>query len=157
MIRISKQADYAIVLLTHFAGEPKASPWSATELAAATRLPLPTVRKILKILAREGVLVSNRGINGGYRLARRSQEISVAEIIRAMERPIALMECIDAPGDCPHEPLCPVRGNWRRINATVIRALQEISLFDMTRPLVDAVPAAGVPAKGLASPGLTIL
>src|SRR5437899_2182061 len=136
MIRMSKLTDYGIVLLTYFANHAEGSEYSARQLAAETHLPLPMVGKILKLLAREGLLVSHRGASGGYRLARTPEKISVAEAIAAMEGPIAVMECIDSPGMCMHEGRCRVRGNWHKINATVIKALQGISLVDMTRPLV---------------------
>lgn len=135
MIRITKQTDYGIVLLTHLAAEPERQ-YNAPELAAEARLPLPMVSKILKLLAREGLLVSHRGVKGGYSLARRPEAISMAQIIAALEGPIALTECISVEGDCSHEPLCPVRSNWRRINQAVRTALEGIALSEMahTRP-----------------------
>lgn len=137
MIRLSKQTDYGIILLTRFAQDPQGLTYSARELAEETRLPFPMVSKILKVLAREGLLDSHRGPRGGYSLTRRPDLISVADVISAMEGPIAITECVDAPGDCRQEPICPVRSNWRRINVLVHQALESISLSDMTRPLPD--------------------
>lgn len=137
MIRLTKQTDYGIVLLTRLAQAPERQ-FNAPELAADARLPLPTVSKILKILAREELLVSHRGVKGGYGLARAPQEITVAEIISALEGPIAMTECIEhAPGagDCAQEQVCPNRSNWQVINAAVRDALARITLADMTRPL----------------------
>jgi len=133
MIRITKQTDYGIVLLTHLATNPEHQ-YNAPELAAEARLPLPMVSKILKLLARENLLVSHRGVKGGYSLARQPEAISMAEIIAALEGPIALTECISVEGDCSHEPLCPVRSNWRRINQAVRAALAGITLAEMTHP-----------------------
>ncbi len=130
MIRITKQTDYGIVLLTHLATDPERQ-YNAPELAAEARLPLPMVSKILKLLAREGLLDSHRGVKGGYSLARVPEAISMAEIIAALEGPIALTECISVEGDCSHEPLCPVRSNWRRINQAVRMALEGIALSEM--------------------------
>jgi Rrf2 family protein len=94
------------------------------------------VSKVLKVLAREGLLVSHRGTKGGYSIARRPEDISVAEIIRALEGPIAITECTDIlHGDCDLELLCPVRGNWHRINQAIREALEGISLAEMTQPL----------------------
>ena len=133
MIRITKQTDYGIVLLTHLAANPEHH-YNAPELAAEARLPLPMVSKILKLLARESLLVSHRGVKGGYSLARQPEAISMAEIIAALEGPIALTECISVEGDCSHEPLCPVRSNWRRINQAVRTALAGITLAEMAHP-----------------------
>jgi len=133
MIRITKQTDYGIVLLTHLAADPERQ-YNAPELAAEARLPLPMVSKILKLLAREGLLVSHRGVKGGYSLARRPEAISMAEIIASLEGPIALTECISVEGDCSHEPLCPVRSTWRRINPAVRTALAGITLAEMAHP-----------------------
>lgn len=132
MIRITKQTDYGIVLLTHLAAFPERQ-YNAPELAAEAHLPLPMVSKILKLLAREGLLTSHRGVKGGYGLARQAEEISMAEIIAALEGPIAITECISVEGDCSHEPLCPVRSNWQRINQAVRAALMGISLSEMAR------------------------
>ncbi len=133
MIRITKQTDYGIVLLTHLAAHADRQ-YAAPELAAETRLPLPMVSKILKLLARDGLLASHRGVKGGYSLARPAEEISMAEIIAALEGPIAITECISVESDCSHEALCPVRSNWQRINLAVRSALEGISLAEMAQP-----------------------
>jgi FeS assembly SUF system regulator len=133
MIRITKQTDYGIVLLTHLAADPERQ-YNAPDLAAEAHLPLPMVSKILKLLARESLLVSHRGVKGGYGLARQPEAISMAEIIAALEGPIAITECISVEGDCSHEPLCPVRSNWRRINQAVRTALEGITLAEMAHP-----------------------
>lgn len=135
MIRITRQTDYGIVLMTHLAGNPHRS-YNAPELAIEVHLSLPIVSKILKLLVRDGLLVSHRGVKGGYGLARRPDAISVAEIIAALEGPIALTECIDdGPGECSQEAICPLRSNWQRINQAVRQALEGITLAEMTQPL----------------------
>jgi FeS assembly SUF system regulator len=135
MIRMTKQADYGIVLMTRMAGDPNRL-FTAPELAAESHLPPPTVSKILKLLARGGLLDSHRGVKGGYTLAHEPAGISVAEIIDALDGPIAITECIDdSPGECSQEPICPVRGNWQRINRALREALEAISLAEMVHPL----------------------
>lgn len=136
MIRITKQTDYGIVLLTHLATQPDRH-LNAPELAAETQLPLPMVSKILKLLVREGLLVSHRGVKGGYSLGRLPEEITMAEIISSLEGPIAITECIEIASDCSHEQLCPVRSNWQRINEAVRGALEGITLAEMTNPLAS--------------------
>lgn len=134
MIRLTKQTDYGIVLMTHLARQPGQF-FNAPELATEAHLPLPMVSKILKLLARAGLLDSQRGVKGGYALARGAREISVADIISALDGPIAITECIeDSPDECSHEAHCGVRQNWQRINLAVRRALDEISLEEMARP-----------------------
>lgn len=156
MIRMSKLADYGIVLMTQLA-EDEESRLSSRELATASHLPFPVVSKILKALAREGLLTSQRGANGGYRLARSPEAISVSEVIVALEGPIAMTECLDAPGDCRTESYCPVRRNWRKIDRAVRRVLDAITLSDMLEPLPDhLVPLGGQetdPSRLSASPG----
>ncbi len=142
MLRMTKQTDYGIVLMTHLA-QDAGGQHSAPELATVLRIALPMVSKIMKLLARDGLLVSHRGVRGGYSLARGPEEISVADVIAALEGPIAMTECIEEahvglPGDCSREPFCAVRGNWQRINGVVRQALESISLADMARPFPPA-------------------
>lgn len=151
MIRIGRLTDYGIVLMTHVAGNLDTD-HSASEIAADTRLPLPTVSKLLRRLARGGLLVSHRGAKGGYSLARPPQEVSVAAIISAIEGPVALTLCttIEHSGDCAFEPRCPVRGHWQKINRAVRSALEDVTLADIVAPKpfgrVDAAtPALAVP------------
>lgn len=135
MLRITKTTDYGIILLTHLAAQPDRV-FNAAELAAEAQIPPPMTSKILKILSREGLLASHRGAKGGYALTRRPSAITVAEVIGALEGPIALTECIaQGPGECDQEPICPTRTNWHRINAAVNRALEHITLEEMCRPL----------------------
>jgi FeS assembly SUF system regulator len=132
MIRMTRLTDYAIVLLTTFAREPGRTR-SASELAKTTRVPLPTVSKVLKLLAQSGILAAHRGVKGGFSLTRRPEEISVTQIIGALERSIAMTQCCETSGDCRLEPVCMVRDNWRRLNRVVLKALDGITLAEMTR------------------------
>ncbi len=132
MLRITKQTDYGIVLLSRMAAEPGRQ-LNAPELAAEAQLPLPTVSKILKLLARDGLLVSHRGVKGGYSLSRPPGRITVAEVIGSLEGPIAITECIDegGPHDCVQQGRCAVQANWQVINRAIRGALEEITLQDM--------------------------
>lgn len=134
MIRLSRMADYGVVTLTHIAFRPGEIRTTA-EVASALHLPVPTVSKVLKLLAGGGILVSHRGTKGGYALARRAEEISMADIIAAVEGPIALTECMTATvGGCDIESLCPSRTNWTRINNAIREALDGVTLADMIVP-----------------------
>jgi FeS assembly SUF system regulator len=139
MIRITRETDYGIVLLAHMARSREVS-FSAARLAKQESLPLPMVSKILKILARAGLLASQRGARGGYSLARNPDAISAAEIIGALEGPIAMTECsVDLPGTCVHQGHCSVSSHWHRINSAVRKALDGISLREMSQPLPNKV------------------
>lgn len=133
MLKLSKLADYGIVVMTYLAHGP-AQVRAAGDVAGATRVAMPTVSKVLKRLSRAGLLVSVRGAKGGYRLARAPSAISVAEVIHALEGPLAMTECTSDAGSCSQEPYCAVRANWQRINDTVQRALAEVNLADMVAP-----------------------
>jgi FeS assembly SUF system regulator len=134
MLRMSKMTDYGIVLMTRLAMDPKGQ-YAAADLSAQVEMPLPTVSKILKQLARAQLLVSSRGALGGYSLARPPEEISVAEIITILEGPIGLTECVSTPGECEQEARCSTRAHWERINQAVYGALNEIKLSDMVHPM----------------------
>lgn len=142
MIRMSKLTDYGIVLMSYMAAHPDRV-HTAPEVADGAQLPLPTVSKLLRILAKDGVLVSHRGVKGGYHLARRPDQLSVARIIGALEGPIGLTDCAGSPGDCAHEPCCPIRRPWQKINQVILQALEQIPLSDMalTLPLHARKPA----------------
>jgi FeS assembly SUF system regulator len=144
LLRITKQADYAIVLLSHFITDDVAGDYTARGLSVSTGIPLPMVGKILKALVHRGLLISHRGVKGGYQLARPGAEISVATIIEAIDGPIGLTTCSVHTGECAHEGRCPSRPNWNRINAAVLQSLRGISLADMARPMSfpQLVPAA---------------
>ena len=135
MIRLTKLADYGVVLTSHMAADPGRL-HSAAELAKEAWVSVPTAAKILKILARQGVLESHRGASGGYSLARAPHEVSVADVIAALEGPIAVTECVEeGSGDCAVESVCQVRGSWQKINDAVRGALQEITLEEMAETI----------------------
>lgn len=133
MLRISKLTDYATVLLAALVDQPEPCV-PASRLAQITGLEAPTVSKVLKTLARSGLVDSVRGVNGGYLLAHAPDKISVASIIHAMEGPIALTECALEPGLCAHEADCRLKGNWQRIGQAVENALAGLTLADLAEP-----------------------
>lgn len=134
MLRLSKMADYGTVVLTAMISEPERSRSSA-EIAAAIHVPAPTVSKILKMLTRGGLVMSLRGAKGGYLLSRPPQQISMADVIHAMDGPIGMTECSVTPGLCVQETGCAVRANWQLINHAVLGVLRDITLDQMVQPL----------------------
>ncbi|MDP7040216.1 MAG: SUF system Fe-S cluster assembly regulator [Myxococcota bacterium] len=136
MIRLAKLTDYAIVIATQMAASPPGQQITARALAGQVGLALPTVSKILKTLARGGLLEAQRGKGGGYRLKRLPADISVAEIIEGMEGPLALTDCAsDESTCCSIRETCSVKGNWQKINHVVHDALRQLSLESMMQPL----------------------
>ena len=148
MLRISKLTDYGTVLLAHLATS-HATVCSAGEVATATGIALPTVRKLLKSLARSGLVLSTRGASGGYRLARRPHDISAADVIDALEGPVSITECSGSDSQCEHEGVCNVGVAWQRVNVAIRSALQDVSLTDLLRSN-SSVPRssfAGLPIR----------
>ena len=134
MLRITKLTDYAVLVLADMV-RPDGEARAASDVSENTRIPQPTVSKVLKLLARAGLVVSERGKNGGYRLSRAPDSISVAEIVDAVEGPIAVTECSAVQrGCCDLEGHCPTETNWVRINDAIRQALRGITLSDMARP-----------------------
>jgi FeS assembly SUF system regulator len=133
MLRVSRLTDYATVVMTCIAAHPT-EVFSAVQIADETRLELPTVSKLLKALGHAALVESFRGVNGGYRLARSAEDISLVEIVEAIEGPIGVTECSVAEGQCDREAQCGVRGSWQLVNNVLNNALRAVSLADMLKP-----------------------
>jgi len=142
MLRVTKLTDYASVVLTVLASDPDAV-LSASGLAERAGLETPTVAKLLKPLAQAGLVEAFRGVNGGYRLARDATDISLVEIVEAMEGPLGMTECSLHTGHCGIEQSCGARANWRRINDVVADALASVSLADMLATPAQASATSG--------------
>lgn len=126
--------DYAIVILGQMAqdvGRVRTAP----ALSEATAVPLPSVSKILKTLTHAGMVTAHRGAKGGYSLDRRASDVTMTEIIQALEGPIALTACVDGAEDsCEVQHSCFMRGNWNRVNSAIHAALDAVTLADMMDP-----------------------
>jgi len=140
MLRISKLTDYGTVVLAQMAGKPDAV-HTANELACATRVALPTVSKLLKFFSRAGLVSSQRGARGGYRLARAPELITAVQIIDAVEGPVAITQCSLGHDVCGIQPVCGVGHNWQRISFTIREALKPMTLAQLARPAA-AITAA---------------
>ncbi|MFQ5775391.1 MAG: SUF system Fe-S cluster assembly regulator [Kiloniellaceae bacterium] len=154
MLRLNRLTDYAVVVMSQMAHNPE-EVWTAPQIAQDTGVPLPTVAKLLNALVHEHLITSHRGAAGGYTLNRPAVDISVAEIIQALEGPIALTACVDgAAGGCEVESLCPMRGNWDKVNRAIRGALARLTLADMAptpftfpAPRAATAPPPAVQAK----------
>jgi len=136
MIRLTKQADYGIVLMTQFARAGKDGLFSVTDLAARTGLSSPMVNKTVKQLCKAGLLTSSRGVHGGYQLSKDAGAVTLEDIIQAVDGPIALTECHEhgGGGDCGILASCPTRINWGVINQAIRDSLSGITLLEMIHP-----------------------
>jgi FeS assembly SUF system regulator len=153
MLRISKLTDYGTVVLACLAARPDER-HPATAVAELTRLGLPTVSKLLKSFHRAGLVTSTRGSQGGYQLARPANRISAAEIIDAIEGPVAITECSGDHSACDFETVCSTGTAWQRVNVAIRRSLDGISLAQLSgqesvvawRPELARVNAGPPPA-----------
>ncbi len=130
MLRMSKLADYAALMLATMAERPEET-YTAASIAAETGVNLPTASKLLKMLGRAGLVASQRGAHGGYTLGRAPSAISAADVIEAVEGPLAMTECTLASGLCDLEPTCQLGSQWQSLSAAIRRALAEITLTDL--------------------------
>jgi FeS assembly SUF system regulator len=136
MVRLGKLTDYGLVLMTCIARSQVPALRTARDLAQESRLPLSTVSKLLKELLQSGLLISHRGIKGGYILARDPRQISLLEVIAAIEGPMALTECsTDITGLCNLESGCPIKSNQQVINQAIRGVLEKVTLSDLAHPL----------------------
>lgn len=136
MLRISKLADYGTVVMVYFAAHPTQLR-NARDIAKASHISVPTVSKVLKRLTLAGLLTSERGVSGGYRLQRPAAEISVASIIHALDEYRGLTECQVQPNECSLQEFCHVQGNWRLISNAIEAALESVSLEALALPSID--------------------
>lgn len=141
MLRMSKLTDYGTVIMSHMARRPH-DVHSVSSMAAAVGVAAPTTTKILKTLARNDLVQSRRGAKGGYMLSRPPEQISIAEVIDAMEGPLGMTECGAVTGLCAKEASCPLRENWQRLNQVIRRTLDQVSLAEMSGPAFRPVEGA---------------
>jgi FeS assembly SUF system regulator len=135
MLKISKIADYAVVVMVYMAKHYNLS-YNARDIAEGTRIALPTVSKILKMMVRKGLLLSQRGAKGGYSLVREANTISMVEILEAVDGSFGMTDCTFKKGVCALEPVCSITSNWHVISQAIYDALSGLTLADMAMPLL---------------------
>lgn len=133
MFRISRLTDYGTMILVYLADQ-HGGLCSAHDVAQATRVAQPTVSKLLQILARNGLIDSVRGADGGYRLAARPESISAVQILDVLEGPVAITECSTHDSHCEFESQCPTGSAWQKINRVIRKTLADITLADLSNP-----------------------
>lgn len=149
MIRLSNLADYAVVIMTAMAARVP-DKLNAADVSSVTGIPQATASKVMGHLARAQLLESHRGIGGGFALAKVPQDICVAEMIEAVDGPIALTNCIDSgPGDCSLTSICGMKPHWQIMNDAVRGALEGVTLADIMTPRnFDLEDPAPIRAQG---------
>lgn len=156
MLKLTKKADYGLISLRHLAlrspGDFRRGSASAKDIAEAYRIPLPLLSKVLQKLVKSGLLLSEQGTNGGYRLARDPHEISALEVIRTLDGPIILTQCFTEhaePTLCDQSSLCPVREPLRKVHEGILKLLAGLSVSDLTEEtpiplLVSSIRDSGI-------------
>lgn len=133
VIKLNRMTDYGVVVMSQM--NQHSGTITAPDLAQATGLPIPTVSKLLKQLAKSGLVESHRGVHGGYSMARDLEDINAMEIIEALDGPVALTDCVEGAEDmCNVQSLCPLRGGWDKVNSAVRKALTEVTLAELCPP-----------------------
>jgi FeS assembly SUF system regulator len=149
MLRISRLTDYGTLLLVHLANQ-EGRLCTAGEMASATHVAMPTAQKLLKLLAKGGLIDSVRGTDGGYVLARPAKDISATQILDVLEGPLAITECSTADSQCELESMCQVGSAWQKINHAIRSTLNDISLAELGHPPRKFAPAEiSIPADAL--------
>jgi Rrf2 family protein len=154
MLKLTKKTDYGLISLKHLAKLSGAGTASAKEMAELFGLPAPILSKVLQKLAREGLLVSEQGTNGGYRLAREASSITALEVVRAIDGPVILTACFSAQGECEHTTLCTVREPLKQVYAGILRLLDGIRISDLTK---EAEPGSNLVPLSRAADYLPVL
>lgn len=143
MLRLSKMTDYGALVLAHMARRPH-DVHAAAELAEETRVALPTVSKLLKLLTKSGILASQRGAHGGYAFARPPAEINAVDIIDAIEGGMGITECSGDHSQCGIEAHCEIGTAWQRINLAIRDALKSVTLEQLARPATLVPPSVRI-------------
>lgn len=134
MIKLSKLTDYGFVVMMHFVRLGESVVLTAKDVSDYTKLPLPTVSKILKVLSKNNILVAKRGVKGGYQLRSNPSNISIVSVIESFEGPIALTNCVTGvTRGCLAKELCENGPQWKVINNTIRNAMLSVSLYDLMK------------------------
>ena len=141
MLRLSKRADYALIAMKHLALHGDCGSSSAREIAGLYDIPIELMAKVLQRLVRGGLLASQQGTRGGYQLARRPIQISVADVIQAIDGPVTVTACSTDDGQCEQFSKCNVRDPLWRVRQRILSALGECTIADLAADPPSPVPA----------------
>lgn len=134
MIKFSKLADYAVVVMACLASQG-GQRITTSQISDAIKIPEPTVAKVLKLLSRDNLITSTRGASGGYVLEADPADISVYRIVVCVDGPVSLTACVDGIEiSCNYKSCCPIKGRWDPVNLAVKNALENVFLSEMIEP-----------------------
>ncbi|HET6372097.1 MAG TPA: Rrf2 family transcriptional regulator [Candidatus Polarisedimenticolia bacterium] len=131
MIRLSREADYSLLAMTYIASRPEGELAYRRDIAAHYSIPREFLAKVLQKLSRAGLIVSSRGTQGGYRLAREASLITLADMVQAVDGPMALVVCQKEPCMCPQEPACTVQSTLNEVQREIRKVFEGVSLQEM--------------------------
>jgi Rrf2 family protein len=140
MLRLSKKADYALIAMKHLALRPDQAASSAREIAEQYDIPVELMAKVLQRLAREGLLASHQGTRGGYQLSRPPADISVADVIQAVDGPLTVTACSSEEENCEQFSKCSVRDPLWKIRERILMALEACSITELATDTNAPVP-----------------
>ncbi len=138
MLKLSKRSDYALIAVRHLASHGADRSQSASDIAEAYGISAPLLAKVLQRLARHGLVTARHGSSGGYQLARNPKEISALEVINAVDGPVVITSCLTNHGNCGHSSMCTVREPLRRVNESIAKVLQSVTISQMAEDSPDA-------------------
>ena len=141
MLRLSKKADYALIAMKHLALRGDRGSSSAREIAALYDIPIELIAKVLQRLVRRGLLVSQQGTRGGYHLSRAPLQITVADVIQAIEGPVTVTACSTDDGQCEQFSKCNVRDPLYRVRERILAALGECTIAELAADPPTPAPA----------------
>lgn len=134
MIKLNKITDYAVVILGLLSSRYP-NKFSTSKISVETGLPIPTVAKVCKLLNNANLIFAGRGANGGYYCESAPSDINVADIVEAIDGPIAITACLDESDElCNTQSICLLSGNWNKANNAILDALKSVSLSDLLNP-----------------------
>ena len=131
MLRLTKKTDYALMALRDLASSPVGASSSAREIAARYNIPVEITAKVLQRLAKRGLLASHQGTRGGYHLARPAAQISVADVIQAIDGPVMVTACSDVDETCEQYSTCNVRHPLWRLRDRIVQTLAEFTIQEL--------------------------
>jgi len=151
MLRLSREADYSLLAMVYIASQPEGQLAYRRDIAAHYNIPREFLAKVLQKLSRHGLVKSFRGMQGGYQLAREADGITLADVIEAVDGPLALVDCQCEPYACGQEPACTVKTVMSEVQHEVLRVLSGVTLHEMRRRVTrDGGPGRLLSVKGSA-------
>ena len=131
MLKLSKKSDYGLIAMRHLASKETGGSCNTREIAKAYGIPTELLAKVLQKLVKNGLLVSQHGVEGGYMLARNPSSVTAFDVIRAIDGPLLITSCVTARGECSQASTCTVREPLSKVNEVIEKALSSVTLASL--------------------------